>query len=163
MLLGVTSVACGATPSADTTSGTNAPGDTSPARVSVLPPSTTSTTARPARFEFVDYRVAGGIAGLNDHLRVFPDGRAIYDNDKDTYEFTVPLSTVKDLMSTLEAANLPGLPPVDTTSPGSADLLAYRVIYGGRSVTFHDATTPASLMPALTLLNKTMAQGKTHR
>src|ERR687886_693858 len=58
---------------------TNGPGD---ARVSVAGPGTTATTTTtgpPARFEFVDYRVSGGIAGVNDHLKVYPDGRATYD------------------------------------------------------------------------------------
>lgn len=162
-MLGLAGMACGATPSSEPATGTTVPGDTTPVKLTVLP-TTTTTTIRPARFEFVDYTVAGGIAGLYDHLRVFPDGRAIYDNGTaNEVDFTVPVATINDLMAALAAANLPALPPVDTTAPGSTDLIAYRVIYGGHAVTFHDPNRPAALQASLALLDKVMAQGKPKR
>ena len=159
--------ACGddgdsATPPPPTTGSTD--GSETPARVEVFPTtSTTSGRAVPSRFEFVDYVVVGGIAGVNDQLKVFPDGRATYQDGNRLVNFDVPARTVEELRAALERADLASLPPVDTTRPGSADLLTYRIIYGGRSVRFHDGTMPPALGPAVTILNAEMARAKAMR
>ncbi|MFP5317988.1 MAG: hypothetical protein ACLGI2_06790 [Acidimicrobiia bacterium] len=134
-----------------------------PAQVSLLPTTSAPVRAVPSRFEFVDYVVAGGIAGLDDHLRMYPDGRAVYDGGGRVVNFTVPQSTVDAVRTALEQADLAALPPVDSTVPGSADLRVYRVIFGGRSVRFHDGTMPAALGPAVELLDREVARAKAMR
>ncbi len=117
----------------------------------------------PSRFEFVDYVVVGGIAPVDDHLKVYPDGRAVYQGDGRTVHYTIPAATVTALRSALERADLASLPPVDTTAAGSADLRARRVIFGGRSVRFHDGTMPPALGPAIEILDRELARGKAMR
>ena len=131
-----------------------------PAQVGVLPPTTAPVRTVPSRFEFVDYVVVGGITGVDDHLKVYPDGRAVYDSRGRVVNFTVSQSTVAALRSALERADLPSLPPVDSTAPGSADLRAYRVIFGGRSVRFHDGTMPPALGPAVEILDRELGRAK---
>lgn len=137
-----------------------------PARINVLPgPTSTSAPVRtaPNRFEFVDYVVVGGIAPVDDHLKVYPDGRAVYQGGGRTVNYTVGAATVDALRTALERADLPSLPPVDTTLAGSGDLRAYRVIFGGRSVRFHDGTMPPALGPAVEILDRELARGKAMR
>lgn len=134
-----------------------------PARVNVLPTTTAPVRTVPSRFEFVDYVVAGGIAGVNDHLKLYPDGRAVYDGGGRVVNFTVPQSTVNALRTALERADLPALPPVDSTVAGSADLRVHRVIFGGRSVRFHDGNMPPALGPAVELLDRELARAKAMR
>ncbi|HEX6597230.1 MAG TPA: hypothetical protein VF045_09855 [Acidimicrobiales bacterium] len=135
-----------------------------PARVSLLPTSTsTPVRTAPNRFEFVDYVVVGGLAPVDDWLKVYPDGRALYQGDGRTVNYTIPAATIAALRSALERADLPSLPPVDTTVAGSADLRARRVIFGGRSVRFHDGTMPPALGPAIEILDRELARGKSMR
>lgn len=134
-----------------------------PAQVKVLPTTTLPVRTVPSRFEFVDYVVAGGMAGVNDHLKMYPDGRAVYDGAGRVVNFTVPQSTVDALRSALERADLPALPPVDSTVPGAADLRVHRVIFGGRSVRFHEGNMPPALGPAVELLDRELARAKAMR
>lgn len=162
LLLVVTLGACGGD-EADRTATFEGPSD--PAQVGVLPASTTSTPVRtaPSRFEFVDYVVVGGIAAVDDHLKVYPDGRAVYQDRDRTVNFTVSAATVDALRSALERADLASLPPVDSTVPGSADLRIHRVIFGGRSVRFSDGNMPPPLGPAVEILDREVARGKAMR
>lgn len=135
-----------------------------PSQVSIVGAATTAaptTTAPPSRFEFVDYRVTGGIAGVNDDLKVYPDGRATYQSGTTVTEFTVPSSTVADLRAALEQAGVTMLPPVNGTV--TSDVFQYNVIYGGRSVRFVDGALPAPLGPAVAILNRELARGKAAR
>jgi hypothetical protein len=119
------------------------------------------TTAEPrALFEFVDYRVSGGIAGVNDDLKVYPDGRVAYSGAASTAprESTVPASTVADLRAALEQADLPSLPPVNGVA--SPDVLQHNVIFGGRSVRFLDGAMPPSLAAAVAILDRELARAK---
>lgn len=133
------------------------------ARVSVPDlPTTPTSTSVPSRFEFVDYTVSGGIAGVNDHLKVYPDGRAVYDDGARVVEFTVTPQVVSELRAALEQAGVASLPATVQSVPG-ADRFAYRVIYGGRSIRFSDGTVPPSLRPALAILDRELARGKALR
>jgi hypothetical protein len=130
--------------------------------VSVLPgTSLSTTTAVPAPFEFVDYQVSGGTRRANDSLKIYPDGRATYDDGVKVVNFTVTPATVAELRAALERADLPSLPPVDANPPNEA--ASYRVIFGGRSVRFHDGTVPAALGPAVAILNRELARAKSGR
>ena len=120
-----------------------------------------TTTAPPSRFEFVDYRVAGGIAGVNEDLKVYPDGRATYQSGTTVAEFTVPPSTVADLRAALDNAGVTTLPPVNGTV--TPDALQYNVIYGGRSVRFVDGAMPAPLGAAVAILNRELSRGRAAR
>jgi hypothetical protein len=164
ILVATVGVACGgaAGPSAPTGtshSTTTVPG---PAEISI-PGETTApstTTAPPALFEFVDYRVSGGTAGVNDDLKVYPDGRVTYLGATSTApkQSTVPPSTVADLMAALQQANLPALPPVNGTA--TPDVLQHNVIFGGRSVRFVDGAMPPALAAAVAILDSELARAK---
>jgi hypothetical protein len=135
-------------------------------RAAVNVPGVTSTfgpasTALATRFEFVDYVVSGGIAGVNDHLKVYPDGRATYQDGRRTVDFTVSTATVSELRAALQAADLPSLPPVNG-SP-SPDAMAHRVIFGGQAVTFYERAMPPSLGNAVAILNRELARAKAQR
>ena len=135
-----------------------------PSQVSVVGAATTAaptTTAPPSRFEFVDYRVTGGIAGVNEDLKVYPDGRATYQSGTTVTEFTVSASTVADLRAALDKAGVTTLAPVNGTA--TPDVFQYNVIYGGRSVRFVDGAMPAPLGPAVAILNQELSRGKTAR
>jgi hypothetical protein len=116
-----------------------------------------------ALFEFVDYLVSGGPAGVSDHLKVYPDGRAVYDAGagKPETTFSVSPATVAELRAALEAADLAALPPVSGTP--SPDAPAYRVLYGGQAVRFYDGAVPDSLRPALAILDRELSRGKRPR
>ncbi len=133
-----------------------------PAQVDAFPTTTavTAVPSVPARFEFVDYVVVGGVAGLDDQLKVYPDGRAIYQSRSRRLDFTLPAATVAALRAALERSDIASIPPVDNTVAGSADLRAHRIIYGGRSVRFHDTTIPPSLVPALEILEREVARAR---
>ena len=134
------------------------------AHVSIVGAATTAasiTTAPPSRFEFVDYRVTGGIAGVNDDLKVYPDGRATYQSGAAVTEFTVPASTVADLRAALDQAGVSTLPPVNGAV--TPDVFQYNLIFAGRSVRFVDGSMPASLAPAVAILNRELARGKAAR
>jgi hypothetical protein len=160
-LLLLVATACGASSEdgqSATTGGTAEQAEE--ARVSVLPAtSAPTTTAVPSRFEFVDYTVSGGIAGVTDHLKVYPDGRATYDDGTRVVHFTVTPETVAQLKAALESAGVASLPSQVQTVRG-ADRFTYRVIYGGRAVRFTDGTVPPSLRPALAILDRELATGK---
>lgn len=117
-----------------------------------------ASTALATRFEFVDYVVRGGIAGVNDHLKVFPDGRATYQDGQRTVDFTVPPATVAALRAALQAADLPSLPPINGAP--SPDALAHRVIFGGQAVTFYERSMPPSLANAVAILDRELARAK---
>jgi hypothetical protein len=133
-----------------------------PAQVSIAGETTvpTTTTAPPALFEFVDYRVSGGIAGVNDDLRMYPDGRVTYVGASSTTPkvSNVPASTVSDLTAALQQANLPALPPVNGVA--TPDVLQHNVIFGGRSVRFVDGAMPPALAAAVAILDRELARAK---
>jgi len=160
LLLAAVLVACGGG-EADRSDSFQEPSE--PARVGVLPTTTAPVRTVASRFEFVDYVVVGGIAGVDDHLKVYPDGRAVYASRGRVVSFAVPQSTVDALRSALERADLPSLPPVDSTVAGSADLRAFRVIFGGRSVRFSDGTMPPALGPAVEILDRELGRAKAMR
>lgn len=120
-----------------------------------------TTTAPRSLFEFVDFRVSGGIAGARDHLKVYPDGRATYDGGGGVREFSIAPTTVAELRAALEQANLASLPRVNGTV--TADVQQYNVIYGGWSVRFVDGAMPAPLAPAVAILNRELARAKAGR
>lgn len=161
LLVATVGVACGGSTGrpGPAPPATTVPG---PAQVSIAGETTapTTTTIAPARFEFVDYRVSGGIAGVNDDLRVYPDGRVTYVGATSTTPkvSNVPASTVTDLMAALSQANLPALPPVNGVP--TADVLQHNVIFGGRSVRFVDGAMPPSLAAAVAILDRELARAK---
>ena len=137
-----------------------------PASVDVGTPRTTgggplAPTTAPSRFAFVDYLVSGGVAGVTESFKVFPDGRAIYTIGDRTVNFTVPARTVTELKAALEAANLAALPPLSGTQ--TPDARSHRLIYGGQAVRFFDGSMPQELGPPLAILGREMARGRQQR
>jgi hypothetical protein len=110
-----------------------------------------------SRFEFVDYHVSEGTAGVTRTLKVWPDGRATCSRASTRADFSVPSSTVGELRSALEAANLAALPPVNGTQ--TPESTVSRVIYGGQAVRFVIGSMPPSLGPAVALLDRVLARG----
>ena len=163
--LGVACGGDGGRPSPPATSGTRS-GTTSTvgggAYVSTRGATTASSTstAPPALFEFVDYRVSGGTAGANDDLKIYPDGRAVYEGATASArkQITIDAGTIAALRSALEQANLPALAPVNGTA--SPEVLQHNVIFGGRSVRFVDGAMPPPLGAAVAILDRELARAK---
>ncbi|MCA1691006.1 MAG: hypothetical protein LC733_01970 [Actinobacteria bacterium] len=133
-----------------------------PATVSIARPGSATTTTKPASlFEFVDYVVSGGLAGVTDHLKVYPDGRAVYENGSRVVNFTIPAPTIDELRRTLAAADLASLPPISGSR--TPDAFAYRVIYGGQAVSYYDGAMPPALGPAAAILTREMTRAKQMR
>jgi hypothetical protein len=99
----------------------------------------------------VTYTRTGGVGGIDEHLRIEPDGTATLSyGEPANSERSFDLSTdeLDRITSLLDAADLESMPaePVPT---GCADCFVYTVEYGGRTVTYDDATPPPASVGAL--------------
>ena len=99
----------------------------------------------------VTYSRTGGVAGLDERLRIDPDGAATiaYGEPVNT-ERTFELSGAEldRITSLLDSANFDSM-PANPEPTGCADCFVYTVEYGGDSVTYDDATEPSASIEAL--------------
>ncbi len=117
---------------------------------------TAATTTTLARFEFVDYQRAG-TGGVSWALKVYPDARAICFRNQERIEFRLPATTVTELRTALERADLAALPAVNGTP--APDVAGGRVIFGGQSVRYYGTSMPPALGPAVLILDGLIARG----
>jgi hypothetical protein len=93
----------------------------------------------------VTYTRTGGVAGLDERLRIEPDGTATiaYGEPVDSEEpFDLSDAELERLTALLEAADFDSTPE-NPEQTGCADCFVYTVEYGGKSVTYDDVTQPA--------------------
>jgi hypothetical protein len=92
----------------------------------------------------VKYTRTGGVGGVDEHLRIDPDGTATLSygeptNAERTFELTP--DELNRIQALLDAADISSQP---TPQTGCADCFIYTVEYGGHSVTYDDASQPPS-------------------
>jgi hypothetical protein len=105
-----------------------------------------STTGGPVQTNgaLVTYTRTGGVGGIDEHLRIEPDGTATLSygepsNSERSFELTP--TELDRINSLLDAADLDSM-PTDPQPTGCADCFEYTVEYGGRTITYDDASPP---------------------
>lgn len=99
----------------------------------------------------VTYSRTGGVAGLDERLRINPDGTATlaYGEPVDTErEFELTSAERERITSLLEEADFDSM-PANPGPTGCADCFVYTVEYGGESVTYDDVAEPSASIAAL--------------
>jgi hypothetical protein len=105
----------------------------------------------------VDYLRSGGFAGLEDHLVVMGDGRAVVEGKGPRREDRLDAATMRELVAALDQADLARLGrPSDP--PQGSDLFEHTITYQGRTVTVTDTAVPQQVRPLLALLARIIAQ-----
>jgi hypothetical protein len=111
-------------------------------------------TATPSGSEpLIEYRRSGGIAGVNDHLVIYPDRRATLDQRGRQAEFSVDEAAFARVRKELDAAKLSEIPEDAIAKNSGADLFSYSVTYQGRTIRTQDLSIPESLAPVIETLN----------
>jgi hypothetical protein len=93
----------------------------------------------------VVYSRTGGVAGLDERLRIEPDGTATISygepvNTEKPFEISAP--ELERLRTLLDSADFDATPE-NPEQTGCADCFVYTVEYGGKTVTYDDVTEPA--------------------
>jgi hypothetical protein len=94
----------------------------------------------------VIYTRTGGVGGIDERLRIDPDGAATLSYGEPTNSqnsFQLSEADLDRITTLLEAADLDSMPSQPEPT-GCADCFVYTVEYGGRTVTYDDATPPAA-------------------
>jgi hypothetical protein len=90
----------------------------------------------------VTYARSGGVAGMDERLRIEPDGTAtvtIGEPLNTDRSFDLTEAEFDEVQTLLDAADLEAMPS-EPEPTGCADCFVYAVEYGGHSVTYDDAT-----------------------
>lgn len=109
----------------------------------------------------VNYHRSGGIAGVQDRLTVYYDGRCELQRKRGQREFTLEPDYLGRLKSLLEKANFPTLKE-EYLTPVGADLMDLIITYQaeGKKYTVHtdDIAIPDALQPVIVELNQIIAE-----
>jgi hypothetical protein len=106
---------------------------------------------------WLDYQRTGGIAGVQDHLTIYADGRTVLERRDVQGEFTISPEQRQQIQAALNiiiAARIEGdNVPQDTC----CDRYIYVIEYGENGQTHHfrtiDGNVPSRVQPLLLLLN----------
>ena len=105
----------------------------------------------------LDYQRTGGFAGVQDHLTIFADGRAVLARRDVQGEFTVTADQMKQIqaaLSTLTAARLEGdNVPQDTCCDRYLYVIEYTENGQTHRIRTIDGNVPSRVQPLLLLLN----------
>jgi hypothetical protein len=111
-----------------------------------------TSTQRPVQTDgsLVTYTRTGGVGGVDEHLRIDPDGAATLSygeptNSSRTFDLTA--QQLDQIQTLLDAADLDSAPAPQPT--GCADCFVYTVEYGGRSYTYDDSAPPPAAIAEL--------------
>jgi hypothetical protein len=99
----------------------------------------------------VNYTRTGGVGGVDEHLRIDPDGAAtvtIGAPENADRSFELSDAQLANIQSLLDAADLSAMPE-NPQPTGCADCFVYTVEYGGRTITYDDASPPPASVGAL--------------
>jgi hypothetical protein len=99
----------------------------------------------------VSYTRTGGVGGIDEHLRIDPDGAAtIAIGAPEDVQRTFQLSDAElaRIQALLDVADF-GAMPENPQPTGCADCFVYTVEYGGRTITYDDASPPPASVGAL--------------
>jgi hypothetical protein len=92
----------------------------------------------------VSYTRTGGVGGVDETLRIEPDGTAtlrIGEPQNVSNSFELSANELERVQSLLDAADLDAM-PADPQPTGCADCFVYTVEYGGHTITYDDASPP---------------------
>jgi hypothetical protein len=108
----------------------------------------------------VNYYRSGGIAGVQDRLTVYYDGRCELQRRTAQREFTLQPDYIRYLKDLLEKADFPALKE-EYLTPVGADLMDLIITYktSGKKYTVHtdDGAIPDSLQTVIAEMNKVIA------
>jgi hypothetical protein len=106
----------------------------------------------------LEYYRTGGIAGLDDHLLIREDGKAILTRKINQFEFTLSTDAINQLNNLCEQASFSELSHQYFPKNKGSDLFEYRIIYHGYSVKTMDGAIPKSLQPIINELNQIIVE-----
>lgn len=101
----------------------------------------------------LDYHRTGGFAGIDDHLIIFNNGAGLILTRSATREFQLNSSEIRRLEQMFRDAGFESLQDQYTSGPGSADLMAYSIAFGNKTVVTEDTAVPYSLQSVIRELN----------
>lgn len=119
---------------------------------------TTASTAPPG--VVLSYHRTGGIAGVDDRLVVFDNGRAVLSTRTASHEFPVGSVELARIVRLFESADFMTLQGNYTSRHTGADLMRYSVTYFNKTVITEDSVVPDSLQPVITELNTIISTGR---
>lgn len=115
----------------------------------------TSTTPSTDSNVLLEYSRTGGIAGMNDHLIIYTNGKAVYTGrSKTPVEFTLDQSKLNELTDLLAKAQFTQLAGEYMPKGTVMDAFTYVITYKGHSVRTQDTATPDVLQPVIGALGK---------
>ena len=106
-----------------------------------------------------EYRRTGGVAGLDDRLTVYADGRALLVRRGQRSDLVLTQGQLNSLAALLEGAEFRSLKRRYSPERSGYDLLEYEVRYKGKAVRMSDGAVPPSLEPLLDELNEVIRGG----
>ena len=113
---------------------------------------------------WLEYERSGGIAGFQDHLTVYPDGRAVLNRRGEETAFQLTSEQMESLKDRFAAAGFLSLSETYLPSDTCCDRFSYAIHYrdplngGVHSVMAMDGSVPAELEPVLEALNGLLSQ-----
>ncbi|MCZ7575160.1 MAG: hypothetical protein M5U01_41960 [Ardenticatenaceae bacterium] len=102
----------------------------------------------------IEYRRSGGFAGLDDHLVIQEDGKAILTRKTGRSEFVLDDATMNQLRVLFDEAEFSKLRREYLPRRKGSDLFEYVMTHKGHTVRTLDTAVPESLQPILKVLNQ---------
>jgi hypothetical protein len=102
----------------------------------------------------VEVRRQGGIAGWDDRLLLYADGRAVLERRSGTQALELEPQVVERIAEQLDRAGFSTLPPEILPDDACCDLFEYWVTYRGHTVHTLDPAAPDALWPVIALLDE---------
>jgi hypothetical protein len=99
------------------------------------------------------YERTGGIANLDDHLRIDRDGTTLFVRHGQTSTFVLDEASIQRLTNDLDAIPFSNLDASYLPSNSGADQITYELRYQGKTVRMVDTTIPDQLVPVLEQLD----------
>jgi hypothetical protein len=147
-----------------TPSGSASPVPASPSAGPSAPPTPsapaepTGGASRPTGGTLIMYVKQGGFAGVDDELRITPDGRyELTRRGSATGAGTLSAVDLGRLRGVFDSSHFTDI-PVNSTSSQVADGFTYKIGYGGYAVLAQDGAVPAALQPVIAALDAIVAR-----
>lgn len=103
---------------------------------------------------FVDYKRAGGIAGLDDRLVIFDNGVAVISRKTVSTEITLNQSELERITGIFNEAQFSMLQGNYTARRGVTDYFRYTISYQSKTVIAEDSAIPPSLQAVIAEMNR---------
>jgi hypothetical protein len=144
-----------------TPSGSASPVPASPSAAPPAPSAPAEPTggaSRPTGDTLVMYVKQGGFAGVDDQLRINPDGRyELTRRGSTTGSGTLSAAELSQLRGVFDRSHFTEI-PVRSTSSQVADGFTYKIGYGSYAVLAQDGAVPPALEPVIAALDAIVAR-----